>query len=136
MSRTHKTCMKVKTVTSYYGRMKGLLGTRQHQLNFDVLHLIPCKGVHTFGMQYALDLAFLNRQGQVIALYRNVVPNRVCQSPPKTHSVLERPASKNAWLLVGDHIENITAKLGEEHEPNEDMSHLPRKSNNGCENLL
>jgi len=96
--------MKVKTVTSYYARIKGLLGTRQHQLDFDALHIIPCKGIHTFGMKYAIDLAFLDAQGKVISLRTNIAPNRVCPSPLGTKSVLERPAGKAFWLSPGDYI--------------------------------
>ena len=96
--------MKVKTVSTYYGRMRGLLGTSQHQLDFDAMHLVPCKGVHTFGMKYSLDLAFLDSQGKVIALRRDVPPNKVCNSPKGTHSVLERPSSIRPWLDVGDYI--------------------------------
>ncbi|MCL2679980.1 MAG: DUF192 domain-containing protein [Coriobacteriia bacterium] len=104
--------MNIKTATTHYDRMKGLLGTRQHQLDFDALHLIPCKGVHTFGMKYALDLAFLDRRGRVIALRRNIAPNRMCQSPPGTKSVLERPTSKSRWLKPGEHLAKYTNAQG------------------------
>ena len=97
--------MKVKTVTSYYARMKGLLGTVQHQLDFDALHLLPCKGVHTFGMKYAIDIVFLDCRGEVIMQKRNLVPNRVCPSPKGTHSVVERPTSTLPWLQRGDRID-------------------------------
>jgi len=97
--------MKIKTVTSYYARMKGLLGTSQHQLDFDALHLLPCKGVHTFGMKYAIDLAFLNCRGEVIMQLRNFSPNRICPSPKDTHSVVERPTSALPWLQLGDRID-------------------------------
>ena len=96
--------MKIKTVSTYYARMKGLLGTSQHQLEFDALHLIPCRGVHTYGMKYSLDLAFLNKKGEVIACKRNVPPNEACSSPKGTRSVLERPASPCPWLQPGDYI--------------------------------
>jgi uncharacterized membrane protein (UPF0127 family) len=96
--------MKVKTATTYYARMRGLIGTFQHQLDFDALHLIPCKGVHTYGMKYSLDLAFLDRQGRVIALKKNIAPNKICSSPKGTQSVLERPTSMRPWLNVGDYI--------------------------------
>jgi len=97
--------VKVKTVTSYYARMRGLLGTSQHQLDFEALHLLPCKGVHTFGMKYAIDLAFLDGQGEVIMRKENVAPNRICPSPKGTHSVVERPANVLPWLQIGDRID-------------------------------
>ena len=40
--------------------------------------LIPrCASVHTFGMRFALDLFFLDREGRVIAVRRRVPPRRV-----------------------------------------------------------
>jgi uncharacterized membrane protein (UPF0127 family) len=96
--------MKIKVIRSYFGRMKGLLGTDEQELDFDALHLIPCKGIHTFGMKYALDIAFVNRKGRVIAVRKNVVPNRVITSPPETQSVVERPASIKSWLALDDFV--------------------------------
>ena len=40
--------------------------------------LIPrCASVHTFGMRFALDVYFLDRDGRVLAVHRRVPPRRV-----------------------------------------------------------
>ena len=40
--------------------------------------LIPgCRSVHTFGMRFALDIAFLDREGALLRLDRAVPPGRV-----------------------------------------------------------
>ncbi|HKF83062.1 MAG TPA: DUF192 domain-containing protein [Solirubrobacterales bacterium] len=40
--------------------------------------LIPrCASVHTFGMRFELDIYFLGRDGEVIAVRRRVPPRRV-----------------------------------------------------------
>lgn len=96
--------MKVKLANKPHARIKGLLGTAQQELNFDALHIVPCRGVHTFGMKYSLDLAFLDGQNRVIACKYAVLPNRICLSPNGTRSVLERPASSCPWLKQGDHL--------------------------------
>jgi uncharacterized membrane protein (UPF0127 family) len=36
-----------------------------------------CSSVHTFGMRFELDLFFLDREGQVLAVRRRVPPRRV-----------------------------------------------------------
>jgi uncharacterized protein len=54
--------------------------------------LIPrCRSVHTFGMRFALDVAFLGRDGRVLRTVRDVPPRRVlwCRGAA---AVLERPA--------------------------------------------
>ncbi|HET8955498.1 MAG TPA: DUF192 domain-containing protein [Solirubrobacterales bacterium] len=39
--------------------------------------LIPrCAGVHTFGMRFALDVYFLDRDGRVLSVRRRVPPRR------------------------------------------------------------
>ena len=39
--------------------------------------LIPrCASVHTFGMRFALDVYFLDREGRVLAVRRRVPPRR------------------------------------------------------------
>jgi uncharacterized protein len=54
--------------------------------------LIPrCRSVHTFGMRFALDLVWLDRDGRVLAVEQSVPPNRV-RSRRDAAAVLEFPA--------------------------------------------
>lgn len=80
--------------TSFAARARGLLGTNA---NWDdagrVLVLAPCKSVHTLGMRYALDIAFVNRHGTVLRSERNVKPGRLL-SCRKASFVLERPYNR------------------------------------------
>jgi uncharacterized membrane protein (UPF0127 family) len=55
--------------------------------------LIPrCRSIHTFGMRFALDIAFLDAEGRVLRLERDVPPCRVvaCRGAA---AVLEAPAN-------------------------------------------
>ena len=71
-------------------RNKGLLG-RKRLSPGEGLWIIPCESVHTFGMQFAIDLIYLDRNNRIKKLRQNVVPWRVsaCLS---AHSVLELPS--------------------------------------------
>ena len=54
--------------------------------------LIPrCASVHTFGMRFALDLYFLDREGALLAVRRRVPPRRVAWQRGAA-AVLELPA--------------------------------------------
>jgi len=54
--------------------------------------LIPrCRTVHTIGMRFALDVAFLDCAGSVIARRRAVPPGRLLVEP-RAWGVLEFPA--------------------------------------------
>jgi uncharacterized protein len=55
--------------------------------------LIPrCRSVHTFGMRFALDVAFLDSEGRVLRVERGVPPNRVLACRGAV-AVLEAPAN-------------------------------------------
>ena len=54
--------------------------------------LLPrCRGVHTFGMRFALDLVFLDRGGRVVGLRRGLPPSRFARCPG-AEAVLELPS--------------------------------------------
>ncbi|MPT25452.1 MAG: DUF192 domain-containing protein [Achromobacter sp.] len=56
--------------------MRGLLGRRPPGDRSGIL-LMPCRAVHTFGMRYAIDVAFVSRQGRVLKLCRALPPRRI-----------------------------------------------------------
>lgn len=85
------------------GRARGLLG-RDGIAGAMVLR--PCRNVHTFGMRFAIDVAFCDRDGRVL---------RTCSLPPRRISpvvlraafALEAEAGAlERWnLRVGDQVE-------------------------------
>ncbi|WP_308387755.1 DUF192 domain-containing protein [Acidithiobacillus sp. AMEEHan] len=54
-------------------RSVGLLGKKSLHAD-QALWLLPCRAVHMFGMRFALDLLWLDRAGQVLAVRSNVRP--------------------------------------------------------------
>jgi uncharacterized membrane protein (UPF0127 family) len=66
------------------------------------LWLDPCGGIHTWGMQYPIDVVFLDRSLRVLAVRRAVPPWRMVFAPRGTRSVVELPAGGAAALSVGD----------------------------------
>ena len=71
-------------------RSKGLLGRKGLEPG-TALWIIPCESVHTFGMQFSLDLVYIDRQNRIVKIRRNIPPWRmsICL---RAHSVLELPA--------------------------------------------
>ena len=55
------------------------------------LWIAPTEGVHTFGMKFPIDVAFLNRAKKVLKIRPNMVRARIAISL-RAHSVLELPA--------------------------------------------
>ncbi len=101
-------------VATRYGlRLAGLAGLSS--LPADRALLIPrCRSVHTIGMRFALDVAFVgwSRRGataEVLALHEGVHPLRLARSPhdAPSQAALEMRAGTAAHtgLRAGAHIE-------------------------------
>ena len=86
-------------------RRKGLLG-RESLAAGEGMWIVPCEAVHTFGMRFAIDVVYLDRNNVVVKTRHSVVPWRMsaCLS---AHSVLElAPGSvRSTGTSPGDLIE-------------------------------
>ncbi len=70
------------------------------------LWIVPCEGVHSFFMKFAIDVVFLNKKRQVTKLRPNMVKNRIALSL-RAHSTLELPVGliAKSQTAVGDQLE-------------------------------
>lgn len=75
-SRGRVLATRVCVADRWWQRLRGLLGTSSLPPGEGML-LHPCPSVHTFGMRYPLDVAFLDRSGTVLAVYPALAPNRL-----------------------------------------------------------
>src|SRR5579863_3918709 len=55
------------------------------------LWIVPCEGVHTFFMKFAIDLVYIDRKHVVRKAVPNVAPWRLSMCLP-AHSIVELPA--------------------------------------------
>jgi uncharacterized membrane protein (UPF0127 family) len=95
-------------------RRKGLLG-REMLSRGEGLWIVPCEAVHTFGMQFPIDLVYLDRDKRVKKIRNNMPPWRIsaCLS---AHSVLELASGsvRRTQTKPGDRLEFSSAsQLGE-----------------------
>ncbi|MEZ5352049.1 MAG: DUF192 domain-containing protein [Bryobacteraceae bacterium] len=74
----------------------------------EALWIVPCEGVHTFGMNFAIDVVYLSKKKVVLKLRPNMVRRRMSFCL-RAHSVLELPAGMIAktQTAVGDQLEFI-----------------------------
>jgi uncharacterized membrane protein (UPF0127 family) len=76
------------------------------------LWIVPCEAVHTFGMNFAIDVLFLSRKRKENGIVKVL---KICHQMPKrrmawklvAHSVLELPAGRAAEMGTqpGDELE-------------------------------
>ena len=93
----------VELVTSWRGRTRGLLGRDGIE---GAVVLRPCRSVHTFGMRFALDVAFCDDDMTVVRCVR--MPRHRLGLPVwRSRSVIEAEAGAFArWnLRPGDRLE-------------------------------
>ena len=92
MERTELLGLEVPVATTHRSRTLGLALLSRERAGAGLL--IPrCRSVHTFGMLFALDLVFLDREGRMVDRCRNVPAGRVV-GRPAADAVLELPSSR------------------------------------------
>jgi uncharacterized membrane protein (UPF0127 family) len=71
------------------------------------LWIYPTQAIHTFGMRFPIDVAFLDRQLRVKRIYRELVPFRLTSLIWEARSVLELEAGSLAstGTMIGDELQ-------------------------------
>jgi len=92
-------------------RRRGLLG-RKTLAEGEGLWIVPCEAVHTFGMQFPIDLVYLDRNLRVRSV-RHHVPTSRLSACFTAHSVLELAsgAARKSGTLPGELLEFSPAPL-------------------------
>jgi hypothetical protein len=88
--------------------MKGLMGRApEHFPPGSGLWILPSNGIHTFGMRFPIDAAYLDSHRRVVRVYKRLVPSRIAALSFRAKSVLELPAGtlEAARTEVGDELE-------------------------------
>lgn len=70
------------------------------------LWIVPCEAVHTFGMNFAIDVVYLSKQKKVVKIRNNMKRSRMSFCL-RAHSVLELPSGRTmeTGTEVGDQLE-------------------------------
>lgn len=81
-------------------RLRGLLWTKPDAAP---VALMGCSAIHTFGMGYRIDVAFVSRSGLVLEVWRSVPPGKLL-SHRRAWATLERPHRRGTWLAKGEKL--------------------------------
>ena len=99
---------KAEVARSFCRRTKGLIGRSLQEFSKGgALWIVPCDGIHTFGMRFPIDVAYLDAQGRILKIYHRLAPFRFAALSFKAKSVLELPPGILAQTNteVGDVLE-------------------------------
>ena len=99
---------RVRRADSFIRRLVGLLG-RSALADDEGLWIEPCRGIHTVGMRFPIDVVFLNGGLQVVAVRERVVPWRATRFVRASCSALELPvgAVRRATVRIGDQMDFV-----------------------------
>jgi len=97
---------RLECADTVLARMRGLLGKDFMSPGTGLL-ISPCKGVHTFGMKFPIDVIFLDKNNAVIAVGNRLRPNRMTRVYFRATGVIELPAGtlETVKTNIGDRIE-------------------------------
>ena len=106
LTRPSGPSIKVIAAHSWLQRLKGLLGTRSLEAH-QGLWIKPCQGIHTVGMLYKIDVAFLDKHHTITKIDRNIPPFWFSMAPRGTDSVLElaQSGAERHQLKVGETLD-------------------------------
>jgi uncharacterized protein len=105
----------LRRADTHMSRLVGLMGTAPGSLSSGKgLWIVPCHGVHTFGMRYAIDLVYLSQHLEVVHTEENVRPWRMAAVRMEAATVLELPPYTiyQTGTCIGDHVEISFAQNG------------------------
>jgi len=96
---------RVEVADSSMRRLIGLLSRSSLPPGGGLL-LFPSNSIHTFGMRFAIDVVFLDRELRVLGLCKAVAPYRVIWPRWKAQTVLELPvhAIESSRTEIGDEL--------------------------------
>ena len=92
---------RVLLATRLSSRLRGLLFAPESD---DLMVLLPCSDIHTFGMNYAIDVAFLDAKGAVMQTLRDVMPNKRIRCPGAVAVVERRAIPRELWFEEGERL--------------------------------
>ena len=103
LSQDKRLATNLEVADTFFSRLKGLLGTSALPEGKGLM-IKPCDSVHTFGMNYAIDVVFADAEDKVLKLAPDLKPGKVSMCSGGCRYVVELPAGTIArtGTTVGD----------------------------------
>jgi uncharacterized protein len=101
--RNYELGTRITLADAWLSRLRGMLG-RPAPISGEGLLLTPCRSAHMYGMRYPLDIAFLDSQRAVVAVYHSLSPGSRTRFHRDAVHALELPAGTliGTGTTVGD----------------------------------
>lgn len=107
--------MRILRADGFFARLTGLVGAPDWESDCGLMFR-NCRSIHTFGMQFSLDVLFLDSAGFILNFVEDLPPNRTIRGPECTESVIEFRTGllDRIPLAIGD---RVSAEVDGLHDP-------------------
>jgi uncharacterized membrane protein (UPF0127 family) len=92
----------------FFKRLKGLMFTKELPAQ-DALHIIPCNEIHTFFMNYSIDVLYLDKDKGIVHMDEEMEPGKIGKKVKNAISVVELPGGriKTTKIRLGQSVEFV-----------------------------
>jgi len=109
-TRQAQVAARLCVASTHWSRFRGLMGRDASAFRSgDGLWIVPSRGIHTFAMNFPIDVIYLNTARVVVHVEENLKPWRMGRVHLRAHSVLELPVNtvRATGTTIGDEIEIV-----------------------------
>lgn len=98
----------IRMADKFFARLKGLMFQKELPEG-EGLIISPCNSIHMFFMNFPIDVVFLNKDDEVVALVEGIKPRQISKIYFNAAYVIELPVStiKNADIKVGNRLKCV-----------------------------
>ena len=95
---------RIEVARGFFSRLRGLLGRKSLEEGEGLL-LWPCSSVHCFGMQFPIDVIFLDSQFRVAAIHPDMQPGSVVSQRQARYVLeLKSGAAERQKIEIGEQL--------------------------------
>lgn len=111
LSNGEELAFNVKMADTFLGRLKGLMFTASLPEG-NGLYIQPCRSIHTFFMNYSIDVLYINENNEIVGADEQLEPAKIGNIYKGAFSVLELPKGtiRKTGTKVGHFIKLLNEK--------------------------
>jgi hypothetical protein len=102
-TRQQTVASSARAAYGFFDRLRGLLGGPPLAAG-EGLYLLPCQAIHMIGMTFPIDAVFVDKEGSVVGLVKDIKPWGMSSHFWKAAGCLELPAGtiEATGTAIGD----------------------------------
>ena len=106
VSDERQIAQNAKFATSFFARMRGMIGRKFDTAPFDAMVFEHCSAIHCCWMSEAIDVLFVTSDLEVVKVCSKLAPWRFASGGKRSSTVIELPAGtvNTCAIMPGDRL--------------------------------